>query len=128
MIIQELWKRNFSWDELLDDVLQRQVSSWRGETQVLQDLVFPRRIGYMNKPVTIHMFSDASEKACGCSIYVATDSEAFLIFAKAKVASLKSESLARLEPQAAFVGTRALRIVLLETKLIACEVHARSES
>ena len=82
----------------------------------------------MNKPVMVHMFSDASEKAYGCSIYVVTDSEASLIFAKAKVASLKSESLARLELQAAFVGTRALRMVLLETKLIACEIHAWTDS
>ena len=84
----------------------------------------------MNKPVTVHMFSDASEKAYGCSIYVVTISEAFLTFAKlkAKIASLKSESLAGLDLQAAFVGTRALGMVLLETKLIACEVHAWTDS
>ena len=54
--------------------------------------------------------------------------QALLTFAKAKVASLKSESIASLELRAAFVGTRALRMVLLETKLIAFEVHAQTNS
>ena len=51
-------------------------------------------------------------KKNGWSIYVATDDDTFLIYAKAKVALLKSESLARLELQAAFLGSRALQQVV----------------
>ena len=74
------------------------------------------------------MFADASEKAYGSSIYIVTNDDTFLIYAKAKVAPLKSESLARLELQAAFLGSRALQLVLAETRLVPSEVHAWTDS
>ena len=54
--------------------------------------------------------------------------KSFLLFAKAKVASVKSQPLARLELQAAFIGIRALRVVLHESRMSFTEVHAWTDS
>ena len=99
-MIQELWKKGLEWDEPIDDSLEREVAQWWGEVQELESLLFPRFVGPTSSPVTVHMFADASEKAHGCAIYLVTKGDTFLIYAKAKVAPLKSESLARLELQA----------------------------
>ena len=59
-----------------------------------------------------HLFTDASEKAYGCCIYVAWEEESQLLFAKTKVTPLKVTTLARLELQAAYVGVRWLQFHL----------------
>ena len=118
-MIQELWKKGIEWDEPIDVSLEGQVAQWLEDVHELESLLFPRYVGSTSSPVpvTVHMSADASEKAHGCSICVVTDYDTFLIYAKAKVAQLKSESPARLELQAAFLGSRALQLVLSESRL-----------
>ena len=128
IMIQELWKKGLEWDEPIDESLEREVAQWWGEVQELESLLFPRFVGPTSSPVTVHMFADASEKAYGCAIYLVTKGDTFLIYAKAKVAPLKSESLARLELQAAFLGSRSLQLVLAESRLVPSEVHAWTDS
>ena len=102
MVIQELWKKGVTWDEILETSLQKQLGLWWGEATQLGELHFPRWIEFMGEPIVVHLFTDASEKAYGYAIYAMVGLKSFLLFAKAKVASVKSQPLARLELQAAF--------------------------
>ena len=64
----------------------------------------------------------------GYAIYAMVGLKSFLLSAKTKVASVKSQPLARLELQAAFIGIRALRVVLHESRMSFSEVHAWTDS
>ena len=72
----------------------------------------PRWIGCcLDEGQELHLFSDASEKAVGCCIYVTSHSSQKLLFAKSRVAPLKVQTLARLELQASYLGCRSLKFV-----------------
>ena len=64
LLIQELWKRNINWDELIPlDILTRW-NIWKQSIQDLNDV----KIGqwyksFSTNPVELHIFADASEKA-----------------------------------------------------------------
>ena len=128
MVIQELWKKGVSWDEILETSLQKQLGLWWGEATQLGELHFSRWIEFTGEPIVVHLFTDASEKAYGYAIYAMVGLKSFLLFAKAKVASVKSQPLARLELQAAFIGTRALRVVFHKSRMSFTEVHAWTDS
>ena len=129
LILQELWKLGVAWDDVLASRLSSIIEQWWGDRHKLSDLHFPRWLGGGDGgKVSVHMFCDASERAFGCCIYFVWSSASQLVFAKSKVAPLKSQSLARLELQAALLGARCLQMVLGETHLEAGEVHAWSDS
>ena len=45
MVIQELWKKGVTWDEILETSLQKQLGLWWGEGTQVGELHFPRWIG-----------------------------------------------------------------------------------
>ena len=94
MIVQDLWKQGLKWDGLLEDSLQRQVMQWWGEAhdQVLENMFYHWYISPTVSPVTIHMSSDASDKAFWL-FHLCSDGRAtcfFSLYAKSKVAPVKS--------------------------------------
>ena len=73
LLIQELWKRNIDWDELiLLDILTR----WNICKQSIQDLnnvkIEQWYKSFSTNPVELHIFADASEKAYGAVAYIKT--------------------------------------------------------
>ncbi|XP_055633517.1 uncharacterized protein LOC129773882 [Toxorhynchites rutilus septentrionalis] len=107
ILMQELWTYNVSWD---DDVPDQALSSWKkfeASLVELSKIEIPR----MSTPshtiaLDLHGFSDASEKAYGCVIYLHAinlkgEESTNLLCSKSRVAPLKKVTLPRLELLAA---------------------------
>ena len=77
MVIQELWKKGVTWDEILETSLQKQLGLWWGEATQLGELHFPRWIEFTGEPIVVHLFTDASEKAYGNAIYAMVGLKSF---------------------------------------------------
>ena len=129
MLLQRAWTENGTWDTPLLPSLTQAVADWWGAIGQITEVRVPRWIGGMiDTPVTLHLFTDASEKGYGCCIYVTTQDKTHLIFTKCKVAPLKQQTLARLELQACYKGAKCLQFVREELRLPVREVHAWTDS
>ena len=71
---------------------------------------FSRQLHLKSNDVSLHLFSDVSNKAYGCVAYVISG-DSNLIAAKARVASLKNLSVPRLELTAALLSARLAKFV-----------------
>ena len=102
VFLQELWLLKVDWDDPLpQDVLDR----WHLFTQTLSKLSevsVPRFLDRHNQSTEIHIFTDASEIATSCALYLRLAplsneqrAEVRLIVAKSKVTPLKKVSLPR---------------------------------
>ncbi|XP_076660602.1 uncharacterized protein LOC143363961 [Halictus rubicundus] len=103
MLLQRIWTIKVDWDESLPMDIHTEWIRFYNKLPALNNITFPRRtIIESPRKVELHGFSDASEKAYGACLYLrTTDSrghtETTLLFAKSKVAPLKTISIPRLE-------------------------------
>lgn len=105
--MQELWTHNISWDDEVPDHASNAWTKFETSLNELKYIEIPR----MTTPsqtivLDLHGFSDASEKAYGCVIYLhSIDMKGQectnLLCAKSRVAPLKKVTLPRLELLAA---------------------------
>ena len=124
IILQAAWKDTLEWDEEMSEPLQRQAREWWGDLKKIQSFKVERWCGATPETEhTLHCFSDASETAYGCCIYITSPTTRHLVYAKAKVAPVKRQTLARLELQAAFMASSALDMVCNHVRTPICEVH-----
>lgn len=73
---QQLWDKKREWDEqqLPNDLLNLK-HSWEAELEHLQKVTLPRcysslKMDHSSSVRNIHVFSDASEQACGSVVYL----------------------------------------------------------
>lgn len=120
ILFQEIWQSGYDWDDPLSSELQEQVSAWVGNFEKLRLLRIPRCLAIDIwagiKRCELHCFSDASEKAYGCCIYLKVWGEhdevkSSLVASKARVAPLKRVTLPRLELLGALTGARLMVFV-----------------
>ncbi|XP_058817566.1 uncharacterized protein LOC131680868 [Topomyia yanbarensis] len=95
ILLQEVWRAGIQWDEKVNDDLHRSIRY---------------------KDLQLHIFVDASESAYCATAYFRTLNSAgmpeiVLVAAKTKVAPLKTQSIPRLELQAAVLGARLMQFV-----------------
>ena len=130
IILQELWKANCDWDEILPPELQQMWHELEQDLLKLPERKFPRLlITNDGPPVNLFAFADASPNAYCAAIYVRQDDEASLLFCKAKVAPLKpSLTVPRLELLAMLMAIRLLKVVSKELHMPVQEVHLWSDS
>ena len=129
ILLQRAWQETSGWDEPLSPQLASCVESWWGELQRVSGVRFPRWIeAQIDTPVEVHVFADASEKAYGCCLYVVVDGVSHLVYAKTKVAPLKSLTLPRLELQAAVLAVTRLQFVATSLRLEISRITAWSDS
>ena len=113
MLMQEAWIEALGWDEELPDHFKMEWKRWFGElgelgaVRVLRCLKEDKEL----RDVTIHTFSDASEKAYAAASYVRHEYEdgtvsTRLVAAKSRLAPLKAMSIPRLELMGALTGLR----------------------
>lgn len=113
MLMQEAWIEALGWDEELPDHFKMEWKRWFGElgelgaVRVLRCLKEDKEL----RDVTIHTFSDASEKAYAAATYVRHEYEdgtvsTRLVAAKSRLAPLKAMSIPRLELMGALTGLR----------------------
>ena len=110
ILMQELWKRNYSWDQPLSQELQRKWLTLSEDLKTATQTEVSRRY-FPSTPTwsannTLHVFVDASVKAYGAVAYVTNGSETSLVMAKSRVAPLKKLTLPQLELMAAVLGAR----------------------
>ncbi|XP_055589816.1 uncharacterized protein LOC129741997 [Uranotaenia lowii] len=107
ILMQDLWTHNISWD---DEVPDRSLQQWRIFEASLTELksIEIQRMTIPSQTIVLdlHGFSDASEKAYGCVIYMHSidlqgEERTNLLCAKSRVAPLKKVTLPRLELLAA---------------------------
>ncbi|XP_058443677.1 uncharacterized protein LOC131425643 [Malaya genurostris] len=99
MILQELWKGKYSWDEPLSQELQLQWLAFRSDLDRLSSISVPRWIAFDNNVITceLHGFCDASEKAYGAALYLRSITQnghvtVRLVMAKSRIAPLEDLS------------------------------------
>ncbi|XP_055589749.1 uncharacterized protein LOC129741947 [Uranotaenia lowii] len=117
MLFQDLWRCGIQWDDDIPDEAFEKWVRWTKLLQEINNLQIPRCYcggdhagGY--ETLQLHVFTDASELGYGCAAYfrVIEDGKVkcCLVMAKAKVASLKVQSIPRRELQAAVLGARMM--------------------
>ena len=72
---------------------------------------FSRQLHFKSNDVSLHLFSDTSNKAYRCVAYIISEGDSNLIAAKAWVAPLKNLSVPRLEFTAALLSARLAKFV-----------------
>ena len=90
MLLQEVWRTRVSWDDRLSVEF---VDLWEDlflDLQECYNISIPRQLYFDPNNVSLHLFSDASNKAYGCAAYVVSEGVSSLITAKARVAPLKN--------------------------------------
>ena len=135
LLIQELWKRNIDWDELiLLDILTR----WNICKQSIQDLnnvkIEQWYKSFSTNPVELHIFADASEKANGAVAYIKTINNGNVscnfVLAKSKLTLINKPSLTiqRLELEAALIAARLVKTIVQEIKTPISNISLWSDS
>ena len=112
ILLQGSWKEKSNWDAPLSDDLRISCDKWCEELRNHDTVRITRWIGcHPEQQLDLHLFTGASEKALWCCIYVCGVSTQQLIYAKTRVAPLKLQTIARLELQATFLGSKCLKFV-----------------
>ena len=110
ILLQEVWRRKTSWDNLLDSDLHDKWFSLCEDFLSLPTLTMPR--AYFSPSLTsvqinnVYIFKDASTKAYGAVVYLSKANQTSLAMSKSRVAPVKSVTLSNLELMAAVMGTR----------------------
>ena len=136
LLMQELWNPNLGWDSPLPDALRIRHKEWREELGQLAGWGLPRCYfaNEESKEISLHGFSDASEKAYGAVIYIRAIYEHHpptvqLVVAKSRVLPLKEKrTIPELELSGAVLLTNLLQTVQQTLGLEGKEVRAWSDS
>ena len=119
MPIPKAWLGARDWDELLLSHHQREWTKWFRELEDLELVKIPKCLKHPSPKVeelSVHTFSDASEKPYAAVVYAhhvyeSESNTAQLIMSKSRLASLKAVSIPRLELLGALIGLRFTRQV-----------------
>ncbi|XP_022079226.1 uncharacterized protein LOC110973069 [Acanthaster planci] len=129
ILVQELWKRPWGWDDEIPDEGEEGIRAkhlrWRQELAQLKDVSLPRCYTPLHfNPATssyqLHVFTDASEKAYGAVGYLRVMNEvgevsAEFVMARSRLAPKRVQTMPRLELMAAVSGAELVE--LLEDEL-----------
>ena len=135
LIIQDLWRRQIEWDEVLPDDILQQWQVWKDSLKTSQPIAVPRWYGFHHhecQSVQFHLFCDASEIAYGAVAYFRTVTcgrvNVNFVISKTRLAPIKTLTIPRLELQAAVVAARLKTKILEEIDFEVDETHFWSDS
>lgn len=123
LIIQKLWQLKIDWDESIPNQLYSEWLDLKNEIAQVGLMRVPRHVIVKQpKLIEIHGFSDASESAYACCIYLrSVDTknhiESHLLCARSRVAPLKSLTIPRLELMGALLLARLMAKCINALKL-----------
>ncbi|XP_050534989.1 uncharacterized protein LOC126902010 [Daktulosphaira vitifoliae] len=124
IIMQELWKLNVKWDEVLPSAIKAEWELYRASLSSIEHMTIPRLVVDCDnvEAIQIHGFSDASVRAYGACLYLRVYDRSGscatrLVTAKSRVAPLKVLSLARLELCAAVLLVRLFKKIVPRLRL-----------
>ncbi|GFT02924.1 integrase catalytic domain-containing protein [Trichonephila clavipes] len=131
-LIQELWIKKITWDDILPPKLKEKWLIRCKELPLLDNLRIPRLVldstnDEVSDLIEIHIFCDASKLAYGAAAYVKVRKQneklVNLITSKTRVAPLKAVTLPRLELLGALVAARlSSRVQEIVRKKKECKV------
>ncbi|XP_062713377.1 uncharacterized protein LOC134290292 [Aedes albopictus] len=119
LIFQELWRLQSGWDDEIPDGLVPRWMEWLNETARLGEIRLPR---YYHpavpsfSDVELHAFCDASDKVYACVMVHRRKerSHVALVYAKSRVAPLKSQTVPRLELQGCVLASQMISVLQME--------------
>ena len=119
MLIQQAWLEAIEWDDPLPRQLELQWKQWFKEARTIEQIKIPRCLKLPEQfetTLTLHTFTDASEKAYAAAVYSRHESldgrvTVRLIASKTRLSPLKAVSIPRLELMGAIIGLRLARQV-----------------
>uniref|UniRef100_A8PJP4 Pao retrotransposon peptidase family protein n=1 Tax=Brugia malayi TaxID=6279 RepID=A8PJP4_BRUMA len=110
LFLQNLWKEKVSWDQLISKDDQKNweslICAWPIYVKDIQRVVIDTSL-----PTGIHVFVNASSAVYTASVYF-TQVRKSLVFAKLRIAPIKSMTIPRLELSAVLIGIRAVQFVI----------------
>ena len=115
VVMQEIWRKGFDWNDELDGKVKSKVQSCYSDLHELLNLSVPRcfHIGKHRdvQSMQLHVFSDASEAAYGAVVYaryvyVNHAANTTILAAKSGVAPLAAMCIPRMELMGAVTGLR----------------------
>ncbi|XP_055840419.1 uncharacterized protein LOC129908125 [Episyrphus balteatus] len=118
ILMQQIWKDKTGWDQNLTLHSEQYWKSFIGDFEDTQKISIPRWVEFSPwKTFQLHGFSDASEKAYAAAVYIRVQhtplhSSSHLLWAKSKIAPVKTISLPRLELQGALLLSRMIHSLL----------------
>lgn len=139
LFLQELWKRNYSWD---DPLLPDDDNTWREICDNAADYVvatIPRSIAAdsPNNRFELHTYVDPSNRSYAAAVYLRTickncNIETSLVMARQKLAPVKEKcnalTIPKLELLALLTGIRLTDFVLNEIRLAITQIRVYSDS
>ncbi|GBN01197.1 hypothetical protein AVEN_82040-1 [Araneus ventricosus] len=131
LILQDLWKSHFSWEEELPFTFVEKFSKWLNEMYLLKDVTLPRFMNF-NERSELHVFVDACKGAYAACVFVRSEvegeSKVRLIRAKNRVVPLKSLNIPRVELMACCIGARLVNSVIKAIDASSIKVTLWSDS
>lgn len=133
MIIQDLWKDKYDWDQPIEGTLKEKWKVFDKDLENVSTISIKRWIGLTKgKKIQLHGFCDASEKGYGAVIYSKTkENEKYqieLLTSKSRVAPVKVVTIPRLELCAANLLVNLIKIILPLFNDIKHEIFCWSDS
>ncbi|XP_043234664.1 uncharacterized protein LOC122387998 [Amphibalanus amphitrite] len=124
LLLQQIWKRDLSWDDKIPKDLEQEWRKWTDELERINVLRLPRH-QFNNtcaSEVELHVFCDASEKGFASVLYYRWRTEdggieVSIVVAKSRVAPTKRLTIPRLELQAAVLGVRMAADLMKEARI-----------
>ncbi|XP_066933958.1 uncharacterized protein [Clytia hemisphaerica] len=127
LMIQNLWRKKFEWDQPVDECTEKEWKNWKSELDLLPNIQIPRFIGTSKEfEAELHTFCDASELAYDAVSYIRIKQPnqitCQLVMSKSRVAPVKQISLPRLKLEAAVLAANLAEAMLygMETEFKAC--------
>ena len=112
IFLQEIWRIKVDWDDNLSTEFMKLWEDLFKDLKECYNISIPRQLLLNPSNLSLHLFSDASNKAYGCVAYVVSEGASNLIAAKARVAPLKNLSVPKLELTAALLSARLAKFIL----------------
>lgn len=109
--LQQLWDLQLGWDEPLPKEEQSGWAELFKEVVMASQVTVPRQVIGSQEEGELHMFSDASAKACGAAIWMVGPSRCKFVAARTMVAPRKTQSIPRLELMGLLMAVRLLAAV-----------------
>lgn len=95
IVMQEIWLSKIGWDELISTNIAENWAEFRQEFKELEKIKIDRWVGFEKGcEISLHGFSDASEKAYSAAVYLRVEIDQKIIF---RLITAKSRVRPRLE-------------------------------
>ena len=118
LFIQNLWKADYSWDDVISESLTLEFQSICKTLGQISDIQFPRFV-VVPKKSDLHIFCDSSQTAYGLAVYVVNleNKSSNLLMSKARVAPNPPLTIPKLELLALTLASRLVKNLLNNNKL-----------